>query len=279
MLARKKSSNGKFISAGAIFSSPILSKENIISLDNQVRLKAFKKYQNYTGDAQLTVNISPDWFTKHAPHLKLQTYEIPTLSMIRDCGLDPSRIVIELTEYEGNKELIQHFVRSYRKMGMKVAIDDFGAGFSQIDRLIEIEPDIIKLDMNLFQRSLVSSYAMDFIEVIASFAKKRGIELMFEGVETAEQYNISVSAGADFVQGYLFSQAQPELYKDDHFVNDINTLAYSNKPALKAEHLWPKLKPVSMPKTQVTKKIPDNEVNLCELTRRRIQSGINKLHC
>ena len=223
VLARKKNIDGQFISAGAIFSSPILSIDKIVNLDNQVRIKAFDKYKNYTGNAQLTVNISPNWFTRHAPHLKLKTHEIPTLSMIRDCGLDPSRIIIELTEYAGNKELIQHFVHSYRKMGMKVAIDDFGSGFSQIDRLIEIEPDIIKLDMNLFQRSLVSSYALDFIEVIASFAKKRGSELIFEGVETAEQYNIAVSSGADFVQGYLFSQAQPEFYKDDHFVNDLTS--------------------------------------------------------
>lgn len=235
VLARKETANGHFISAGAIFSSPILAVDKIINLDNQVRNKAFKKYSRYTGNAQLTVNISPDWFTRHARYLKLKAYEIPTLSMLRDCGIDPSRIVIELTEYAGNKELIQHFVRSYREMGMKIAIDDFGSGFSQIDRLIEIEPDIIKLDMNLFQRSLVSSYAMDFIEVIASFARKRGIELIFEGIETAEQYNIAVSAGADFVQGYLFSQAQPEFYKDNHFVNDINTLNYSNCPSPKAK--------------------------------------------
>ena len=58
--------------------------------------------------------------------------------MLRDCEIDPDKIVIELTEYAGDKELIQHFVRAYRKMGVKIAIDDFGTGFSQIDRLIEI---------------------------------------------------------------------------------------------------------------------------------------------
>ena len=262
VLARKENANGYFISAGAIFSSPILSLDKIVSLDNQVRYKAFKKYQRYTGDAQLTINISPDWFTRHAPHLQLKTHEIPTLSMIRDCGLDPDRIIIELTEYAGNKELIQHFVHRYREMGMKVAIDDFGSGFSQIDRLIEIEPDIIKLDMNLFQRSLVSSYTQDFIEVIASFAKKRGIELIFEGVETAEQYNIAVSAGADFVQGYLFSPAQPEFYKDDHFVDDINTLKCSNSTPLK-KNLWPELKAVTRQKKQVSDTILHNNKMSC----------------
>lgn len=224
VLARKKNNQGAYISAGGIFSSPNLSIDKIVALDNQVRSKAFKKYKTYSGNAQLTVNISPAWFSRHAPHLKLKTYEVPTLSMLRDCGIDPSRIIIELTEYEGDNDLIQHFVRSYREMGMKVAIDDFGAGFSQIDRLLAIEPDIIKLDMGLFQRALVSSYALDLIEIIAAFAKKRGISLIFEGVETAQQYKIAVRSGAGFVQGFLFSQAQPEFYNDNYFVNSIRDL-------------------------------------------------------
>jgi len=226
VLARKQNGAGHFVSAGAIFSSPNLSMDKIISLDNQVRHKAFAKYKGYTGDAQLTINISPAWFDRHARNIKLKTHEVPTLSMLRKCGIDPSRIVIELTEYDGNKAMIQHFVHSYREMGMKIAIDDFGAGFSQIDRLIAIEPDIIKLDMNLFQHSLVSSYAMDFIQVIASFAKKRGTELIFEGVETPEQFDIALSSGADFVQGYLFSQAQAQFFNDNAFVDDIKTLTY-----------------------------------------------------
>ncbi|WP_051303610.1 EAL domain-containing protein [Psychromonas aquimarina] len=224
VLARKKNINGGYISAGSLFSSPILSIDKSIALDNQVRSKAFKKYKDYSGNAQLTINISPAWFSKHAPSLKVKTLELPTLSMLRDNGLDPSRIVIELTEYEGSIELIRHFVRYYREMGMKVAIDDFGAGFSQIDRLIEIEPDIIKLDMDLFQRSLVSSYTLDFIQMIADFAKKRGTELIFEGIETPEQFDIAVSCGADFVQGYLFSQAKAEFYDDNIFVKNINRL-------------------------------------------------------
>ncbi|MFT6987036.1 MAG: EAL domain-containing protein (putative c-di-GMP-specific phosphodiesterase class I) [Psychromonas sp.] len=224
VLARKQTISGDFVSAGAIFSSPNLSMDKIINLDNQVRNKAFQKYRDYKGNAQLTINISPSWFNRHARNSKQKMHEVPTLSMLRDCGIDPRRIVIELTEYDGNKEMIQHFVHSYREMGMKVAIDDFGSGFSQIDRLIAIEPDIIKLDMNLFQHSLISSYALDFIQVIASFAKKRGTELIFEGVETPEQFDIAVSSGADFVQGYLFSHAEAEFFNDNVFVDDIRRL-------------------------------------------------------
>ena len=224
-LARRKSTTkGHYVSAGAIFSSDAFTKKQIIEFDTQVRHKALTKYKNYTGNAKLTINISPDWFNND---IQESNKKIPTLSMIEECGIDPSKIVIELTEYNGDKHLIEHFVRAYRNMGVKIAIDDFGSGFSQIDRLIEIEPDIIKLDMNIFRRSLVSSYTKDLIDVISSFAKKRGTELIFEGIETTEQYKIAVDSGADFVQGYLFSQAQPEFYPDDHFLNDVNTLKYS----------------------------------------------------
>ncbi|WP_435237436.1 EAL domain-containing protein [Psychromonas sp. PT13] len=226
VLARKKRQDtGRYVSAGAIFSSPALSLNQILRFDKQVRFKAFEKYKTYDGDAHLSINISPNWFNEHAPFLKLAEHEIPTLSMLNDCGIDPQRIVIELTEYAGDKALIQHFVNAYRKMGAKIAIDDFGTGFSQIDRLIEIEPDIIKLDMSLFQRSLISNYTLDLIKVIASFAKKTHSELIFEGIETIEQYKIAVDSGADLVQGYLFSQAKPEFFQDNHFAEKIKTLS------------------------------------------------------
>lgn len=225
VLARKKRRDtGHYVSAGAIFSSSALSLNQILKFDKQVRYKAFSKYKDYTGNARLSINISPNWFNEHAPFLKLAAHEIPTLSMLEDCGIDPKRIVIELTEYAGNKKLIQHFVSAYRKMGAKIAIDDFGTGFSQIDRLIQIEPDIIKLDMSLFQRSLTSTYTMDLIKVISSFAKKTNSELIFEGIETIEEYKIAVDAGADLVQGFLFSKAQPEFYQDNHFAEKIIAL-------------------------------------------------------
>jgi len=225
VLARKKRRDtGCYVSAGAIFSSSALSLTQILKFDKQVRHKAFSKYKHYTGNAGLSINISPNWFNRHAPFLRLADHEIPTLSMLNDCGIDPKRIVIEITEYAGDKKLIEHFVCAYRKMGAKIAIDDFGTGFSQIDRLIEIEPDIIKLDMSLFQRSLTSTYTMDLIKVIASFAKKTHSELIFEGIETVEEYKVAVDAGADLVQGFLFSQAQSEFYQDNYFAERILAL-------------------------------------------------------
>lgn len=227
VLARIKNKKNNYISAGAIFSSTSLPTEKIISLDNQVRYKAFKKFRRYQGNAQLAINISPTWFSQHAPHLKLKTYEVPTLTMLNDCGIDPSKIIVELTEYEGDNALIKHFVNAYRDVGIKVAIDDFGTGFSQIERLLQIEPDILKLDMALFKRALVSHYAQDLIEVFANFARKRGIKLIFEGIETAHQYDIAVSSGAEFIQGYLLSKAEPNFFTDDHFIHAIHELNYS----------------------------------------------------
>jgi len=227
VLARIKNQHGHYISAGSIFSSASLPTDKIISLDNQVRNKAFKKFKHYQGSAQLSINISPTWFTKHAPHLKLKAYEVPTLTMLNDCGIDPSNIIVELTEYEGDSDLIKHFVKAYREVGIKVAIDDFGTGFSQIERLLQIEPDILKLDMALFKRALVSHYAQDLIEVFSNFARKRGIKLIFEGIETAHQFDIAVSSGAEFIQGYLLSEAQPDFYDDNHFVHYINDLNYA----------------------------------------------------
>jgi EAL domain-containing protein (putative c-di-GMP-specific phosphodiesterase class I) len=84
---------------------------------------------------------------------------VPTLEMIKATGIDPKRVVIEITESQGDIEMLKDMVAVYHEAGLMVAVDDFGAGASQVDRVEALRPDIVKLDMRLFSRLHVGDIA------------------------------------------------------------------------------------------------------------------------
>jgi EAL domain-containing protein (putative c-di-GMP-specific phosphodiesterase class I) len=95
----------------------------------------------------------------------------------------------------------------YRKEGLRVAVDDFGAGFSQLERVIAIQPDIIKLDMRLFQNAARGGVETDVVHLLTRLAKRTGCRIVCEGVETDEDFLFGLNCGAQYMQGYLFSPA------------------------------------------------------------------------
>src|SRR5690606_36646549 len=94
----------------------------------------------------LTLNIPPAWISRLGDKAAS-----PTLKMVESSGIDPARVVIEITETHGELRQLQRLVKQYHQAGLRVAIDDLGAGNSQLDRIIALAPDIIKLDMRLFK--------------------------------------------------------------------------------------------------------------------------------
>ncbi|MGS8556575.1 EAL domain-containing protein, partial [Salmonella enterica subsp. enterica serovar Soahanina] len=72
---------------------------------------------------------------------------LPSLQQVQAHGVDPRRIVFEITELGGDIQRLADVVARYREAGARIAIDDFGAGYSQLDRVLALQPDILKLDM------------------------------------------------------------------------------------------------------------------------------------
>jgi EAL domain-containing protein (putative c-di-GMP-specific phosphodiesterase class I) len=81
--------------------------------------------------------------------------------MIEETGIDPKRVVIEITETKGDLDRLKEMVDLYHQAGLMVAVDDFGAGSSQIGRIEALEPDIVMLELvlkcSLFEK-VISSY-------------------------------------------------------------------------------------------------------------------------
>ena len=100
----------------------------------------------------------------------------------------------------------------YKSMGCLIAIDDFGAGHSNFERIWNLRPDIVKLDRSILLRSIKSNHTQKMLTSIVQILHQAGCLVVIEGVETEEQALIAIDSNADFVQGFYFSRHQPASF-------------------------------------------------------------------
>ena len=93
-----------------------------------------------------------------------------------------------------------------RKKGIQVAVDDFGAGFSNVKYIADLAPDIVKLDRELMSQVHHGSRQFRLLTSIVRLCKDMGARVVAEGIETTEEYVIAEHAGVDFCQGYLLGR-------------------------------------------------------------------------
>lgn len=218
-LARQCDDHGQVISAGELFSSKRIAPEQLIAWDRIVRRQALEKFSLSNFNGYLTINISAAWIDRIE-----DVNSLPTLLMLDEYNVDKNRIIIEITESEGDLDKLVEIAAVYRRHGLKIAIDDFGAGFSQLERVMAIEPDIIKLDMRLFQSAARGGIASDVVHLLSRLATRTGCRIVCEGVESADDFHFGLSCGAQYMQGYLFSPATAEFKDPLHYQRQIATL-------------------------------------------------------
>lgn len=199
-LARLKDDQGQIVSAGPLFTDPTVDPVDLLELDRSIRRQAFEAFRDNPGGF-ISVNISPLWVSQLVPGQPL-----PSLQLLEEIGLPPEQVVFEITELQGNIQDLSDAVRRYREAGIRIAIDDFGAGSSMLDRVLALEPDILKLDIQLFRRAASGKgNSGDFVKALALMAEKSGCWIIAEGVETEQELHFALECGARYVQGYLFA--------------------------------------------------------------------------
>ena len=121
------------------------------------------------------------------------------------------RIIFELLEDEAVRdyEVIRDFIARIKALGVKIAIDDFGAGYSNYERLLTYQPDILKIDGSLIQNIATSSYSLSIVKSIVTFAKEQHLEVVAEFIENETIFEIVHGLGIEFSQGYLFGRPAP----------------------------------------------------------------------
>jgi PAS domain S-box-containing protein len=154
-------------------------------------------------NTELSINISVTDIEKTYTREKI-------FSLLEEYSEDASRIVFELLEDEDAKDfsVIKEFIRHVKSKGVKIAIDDFGSGYSNFERLLEFEPDILKIDGSLIRNIVNDEYSRSIVETIVLFAQKQNIKTIAEYVENEEIFNILNELGVDYSQGYYFGKPE-----------------------------------------------------------------------
>jgi EAL domain-containing protein (putative c-di-GMP-specific phosphodiesterase class I) len=200
-LARAWDERGESVPAPALLAAD-RSGEGIIFLD---RLLRALHLANFGGpafrDSWLFLNVAPEVVIHgraHGPFFReaLQTY-----------GIAPQRVVLEVTEGATEDEAtLEAATRYYRNIGCLVAIDDFGSGHSNFDRIWRLRPDVVKLDRSLIARAARDPAARRGLVGIAGLLHETGALVLAEGVETEEEAVASLQAEVDLFQGFLLGR-------------------------------------------------------------------------
>jgi len=152
---------------------------------------------------QIAVNKSPLQFMSHSGE--------SWLAYLERMELPGAAISVEITEgilLHAADNVAATLLR-YRDAGIQVAIDDFGTGYSSMSYLKKFDIDYLKIDQSFVRDITTDPTNQAIAESIIAMAHKLGLKVIAEGIETAEQRDLLATAGCDYGQGYLFSQAVP----------------------------------------------------------------------
>lgn len=150
---------------------------------------------------KISINLSSLDIEKEETRTKLY-------QLLDEYESDRNRVIFELLEDENVKDfkIIKNFIRKVKSMGVMIAIDDFGSGYSNFERLLEFNPDILKIDGKLIKNIVNDIYSRNIVETIVTFTKKQNIITIAEFVENEEIFNILDELGVDYSQGYYFGK-------------------------------------------------------------------------
>ncbi|MGD7043464.1 EAL domain-containing protein [Jeotgalibacillus proteolyticus] len=172
-------------------------------LDQRAREEAIKaKKMHIEAGIKSFINFLPS--TIYNPEYCLKH----TFNIVKKYDIDPEDLVFEVVETEKITDVdhLKSVFNTYKREGIKVALDDVGAGFSTIDMLKLLEPDYVKIDRSFVSFCDTDEEKQAFLKEIRQTSANLGIKVLAEGIERKEELEICQKLGLDLCQGYLFGK-------------------------------------------------------------------------
>ncbi|MDB5047698.1 MAG: putative signaling protein [Fibrobacteres bacterium] len=146
---------------------------------------------------------------------------------VRDAGLTPDQIVIEINESKVvDMGALQEFVEIHRAQGFLFALDDLGAGFSNLARIGLLKPEVLKIDRVMVEGIEKDFHKQEVFKSLVGLGRRVGSLILAEGVETEAEVSTCVDLGADLVQGFYFGRpAAPDRLSMDLIDLHLNDAA------------------------------------------------------
>ena len=198
-LVRGKTGEG----AGSVLSQ--VRDDNRYAFDQSCRVTAIELASNLglpaTG-ALLSINFLPN--AVYEPRACIRA----TLAAAERNAFPARSLMFEVTEQEAMRDPkhLLHILHSYREMGFRTAIDDFGAGYSGLNLLAKFQPDVVKVDMDLIRDLDRDAKKAIILRHVIAMCRDLGVALVAEGVETLAEYEALRDLGVTLFQGYYFAK-------------------------------------------------------------------------
>jgi len=133
------------------------------------------------------------------------------IQQVQSLGISPQSIAIEIIESNVEDiEALQKFISTYRQYGFLIALDDVGAGHSNLNRIPLLKPDILKIDQYLVHDIDKDFYKQEIFKSLVNLAHQIGALIVSEGIETEAEALFVTELGVDMMQGYYFYKPQPK---------------------------------------------------------------------
>lgn len=198
-LLRLRNENGELSSAGALI--PVAERMGLIDIIDQMVLEMVVEDLLRSPTVSLAFNIS-NLTTTNRVWLEMFRKVLESTPQIA------SRMIVEITETAAQRDLkdAAYFVAALQGMGCKVALDDFGSGYTSFRQLKALSCDLIKIDGSFIRDIEKNPDNKFFVKTLLDFTQGFGLESVAEMVETGEAAKILMDLGVEFMQGYYFGK-------------------------------------------------------------------------
>jgi EAL domain-containing protein (putative c-di-GMP-specific phosphodiesterase class I) len=181
-----------------------VAEDNRYAFDQKCRVKAIELATTLElprDGAGLSINFMPNAVYEPRACIRL------TLATAMRTGFPLDRIIFEFTEDEKlDTDHLLNILRTYRAMGFRTAIDDFGAGYAGLGLLSKFQPDIVKLDMELIRSVDRDRVKQKIVQSMLNLLNDLDIQVICEGVETQEELQALQDLGARLIQGHVLAR-------------------------------------------------------------------------
>jgi EAL domain-containing protein (putative c-di-GMP-specific phosphodiesterase class I) len=169
-------------------------------------LLMLKKMSDQGLDIDISINVS-------AKNLYDPLFFDRTMAIIKKHKVDISKLEIEITETElmVNPAEAKEVLKQFAKQGLKVALDDFGSGYSSLAYLTQFPLDVIKIDKIFMIDILTRPQIKQIVSATVALSRELGYNVVAEGIEDKETSDYLTSIGCDYAQGYYYAKPMPEL--------------------------------------------------------------------
>ena len=205
-LVRASDADGTSVRPAPLFERAHREGDGIL-LDWICRALHLRKFATIDrGDRKLFLNVHPEAAARDGRSVR------EFADLIRYYGLEPRRLCLEILEAPcADEAMLREAAHAYRDLGASIALDDFGLGRSNFDRIVGMHPEMVKIDRMMLTQAVGANRARRMLPAIIELLHESGAEVVIEGIESAAEALVAIESGADHLQGFHLAAPSAQL--------------------------------------------------------------------